>query len=419
MRLSLRYLNRLSKLFSNPIFQWVGISTTSIGIVLIIAPQSLAASFNGVSTHKKLRETGFTHESVDLIADLLYARPSSTYSLMDTHGAYNANRDYALGNSELWYIGEQRFGTNALIAGLLHNDSLAIDAGLQMWDWGFAQQLGDGSFAHTGDSFHSTSLFVQSVSYGLLTLQESDSDYYAGIVAQYLPGLQSAARWMLQEDVWDRGISNNRPYTHRNYLVGTALGLTGKLTGDSELLHHADDIIAQSLTLQLSNGVNPEKGGSDTSYQMAGALAAMRWLTHFETDSLAGEVAEMINQALRWEESMILTTGEISTEGNTRTGQNQELTRSGQTKQVNHRDVIYGFSYWASMTGNSRWHNDAYQVANYYYAHDPKVLGVLASIAAEPDIVASIPEPSHGVGGTIVLVLWFLSIRKWNKRIPL
>ncbi|MBE7385107.1 MAG: hypothetical protein F6J95_027330 [Leptolyngbya sp. SIO1E4] len=412
MQSLLECLNQFCKRYFYLLFQSTSISTTSIGIVLIITPQTLAASFNSINTIKGSRGTGFSHESVDMITDLLYARPSSTYSLMDTHGAYNANRDYALGDSELWHIGEQRFGTNALIAGLLHDDALAIDAGLQMWDWGFAQQLEDGSFAYTGDPFHSTSLFVQSVSYGLLTLQESALEQYADIVEQYLPGLQSAARWMIQEDVWNRGSSNNRPYTHRNYLVGTALGLTGKLTGDSELLNYANSIIAQGLTLQLSDGVNPEKGGYDTSYQMAGALAAMRWLTHFESDPLARDIAEMINQALRWEESMILATGEISTEGNARTGQDQELTRSGQTKQVNHRDVVYGFAYWASMTGNSRWHDNAYQIANYYYSHDPRAGAILASIDANPDIVASTPEPSHGIAFTILLALCFLTVRK-------
>ena len=257
MDLLLQYTYAKNGNFLSLLFRWMYICMP-IGIVLSITPQTLAASFAP-------DKTSFEHESIALISDVLYRKPLNTYRLMAPDGAYNKNSDYALGNSELFYIGEQRFGTDALIAGLLHNESLAIDAGLQMWDWGFAQQLGDGSFANTDDSFHSTSLFVQSVSYGLLMLQESDSEKYEDIAAQYLPGLESAARWMIQEDVWNRGIKNNRPYTHRNYLVGTALGLTGKLSEDSELLNYANDIIAYGLTLQLSDGVNPERGGADTS----------------------------------------------------------------------------------------------------------------------------------------------------------
>ena len=148
---------------------------------------------------------------------------------------------------------------------------------------------------------------------------------------------------------------------------------------------------------------------------MVGPLAAMRWLTHFEADPLAKDVAEMINQALQWEESLILTTGEISTEGNTRTGNGQELTRSGQAKQVNHREVVYGFAYWASMTDNSRWYNTAHQIASYYYFHDSGAVAALTSIAEDSDIPVETPESSYAIGLSVFLSFWLFHIYSMKK----
>lgn len=400
---NLKNTNRLWK----TIFTFLVVATANH--LILNRSQAVAFSFSQLSS-----KTGLEHESSDLIRSTVYSRPSSTYSRMAADGSNSVNRDYAQGLSSNWFIEEQRFGADAIISGLIHNNSQAIDAGFKMFDWGLSQQQNDGSFLPTQDPFHSTSMFLGSAAYGLLSLQESTlADQYNSIIDTYLPKLQLAGQWMIQEDNWTRGINNNSPYSHRDYTVAKALGLTGKLTGDQELIAYANQSISQGLSKQLINGVNPEKGGHDSSYQMAGALDAMRWLTHFSTDTLASSVAEMVNAALTWEESMILSSGEISTEGNTRTD-GTETTRSGQVKRVNQRDVIHGFSFWSSMTGDERWGNHAVDVARYYYAHDAKIMNSLAVISPidvdhPVDEPVSVPEASPltaivlmGLGGCVV-----------------
>jgi len=259
-----------------------------------------------------------------------------------------------------------------------------------MFDWGFAQQNADGSFCTTEDKFHSTSMFVESVSYSLLALKESPySDQYAAVAERYKPALQSAAKWMIQADVLERGLSNNSPYTHRDYVVASALGLTGKLTGDQDLIDYGNQQIIAGLVRQTEEGVNPEKDGHDSSYQMAGVNYAMRWLAHFANNTLAPAVTKMLSKALMWEESRILETGEVSAEGNTRTG-GQEVTRIGEEKHINHREIIHGFSYAASLTGDLRWEADARKVASYYYIEDPKVM----EIASKPIIATAGTKPT-------------------------
>lgn len=341
---------------------------------------------------------------------------------MAPDGSNKVNRDYANGISEAWYIEEQRFGADAIISGLLHNDQQAIDAGFQMFDWGFAQQQSDGSFFPTEDPFHSTSLFLGSAAYGLLTLQESTiGELYNDIIQSYLPKLRLAGRWMIQEDVWNTGISNNSSYTHRDYSLATALGLTGKLTGDQALISYANQSIRQGLSKQSSNGVNPEKNGHDSSYQMSGALHAMRWLSYFSTDALATGVAEMINDALIWEESMILDSGEVSTEGNTRTN-GTEITRSGETKGINQREIIHGFSYWASMTEDKRWKKNAVNIARHYYSHDPLVMSNLDQLdllSLETSVKKQdVPESSQVAGIMFLSLICLLAVQRKKPTMP-
>jgi hypothetical protein len=114
------------------------------------------------------------------------------------------------------------------------------------------------------------------------------------------------------------------------------------------------------------NGVNPEKGGYDSSYQMVGVVYAQRWVTYFPNDSLTPKVKVMIDRALSWQKTRILPTGKISTNGNTRTA-GQERGRSGKVKKVAYNSAIRGFAYWTSVTGDKEWEAIARQIARYYY----------------------------------------------------
>jgi hypothetical protein len=316
---------------------------------------------------KRSPKTDFDYESSNLLTNVLYHRLSRAYNSMSPNGANGANVRWESNQSERWYIEAQRYGEGLVIGGLIKNDAKAIEVGFKMFDWGFARQSADGSFKGTGDPFHSTSFFVQAVARTLLVIQQSpQSSKYAKQVARYKPLLHRAARWMISADVWNKGTKNNQPYTHRRYLVAAALGLTSKLTGDRELLNYARMSIKDGLALQRPDGVNPEKGGYDSSYQMVGVVYAQRWLTYFPNDPLAPKVVAMINQALTWEQTKILPTGEIANWGNTRTW-GQESGRAGKIKKVDYNMALRGFAYWAAVTKNPKWALIAHQIAQFYY----------------------------------------------------
>jgi hypothetical protein len=319
------------------------------------------------SRFKLALKTDFEYESSDLIAHFIYRGLSGRYESMMPNGANSVNVLWLRNQSKRWYIEEQRYGEDLIIGGLIKNDPQAIEAGFKMFDWGFTHQVDDGSFFMTGDRFHSTSFFVQAVARSLLMIQQSPySQKYAAQVAKYKPLVHRAARWMILPNVWKVGIRRNKPYTHRRYLVATALGLTGKLTGDEKLIKYARKSIRDGLSLQRPDGVNPERDGYDSSYQMVGVVYAQRWVTYFPQDSVTPEVVVMINKSLLWQQTRILPSGEISTKGNTRTD-GQEKGRSGKIKGIDRRSALRGFAYWASVTGSQKWEENARKIAKFYY----------------------------------------------------
>ncbi|MDZ4877808.1 MAG: hypothetical protein CLLPBCKN_007243 [Chroococcidiopsis cubana SAG 39.79] len=324
-----------------------------------------------IAKDKKAQKTDLNYESTPLIVNVLYRYPSSLYNPVSPDGASNANIKWEQCKADRWFIEEQRYAEERIIAGLLKNDSQAIQSGFKMFDWGFARQSSDGSFKGTGDPFHSTSFFVQAVARTLLVLQQSpQASKYAYRIARYKPLVRRAARWMILPSVWKKGIERNEPYAHRRYLVAAALGLTGKLTGDRQLIDRARQSIKDGLSLQSLDGGNPEKGGYDTSYQMVGVVYAQRWVTYFPDDLLTPKVKAMINKALAWEQARISNAGEISSRGNTRTG-GEEKSRAGRTKDVSSRIVLRGFAYWGAVTGDSKWSAIARKIANYYHSPHP------------------------------------------------
>ncbi|MEH2284804.1 MAG: hypothetical protein V7K90_26380 [Nostoc sp.] len=329
---------------------------------------ALRTEQSNLSQSQLSQKTDFEHESTDLIANVLYRRLSGLYRTMMPNGANGANVLWLHNQARHWYIEEQRYGEDLIIGGLIKNDPQAIEAGFKMFDWGFSHQVDDGSFFMTGDNFHSTSFFVQSVAHTLLVIQQSPySEKYASQVAKYKPLVHRAARWMILPNVWKKGIKSNKPYTHRRYLVAAALGLTGKLTDDEELIKYARKSIQEGLSLQRTDGVNPEKGGHDSSYQTVGIMYAQRWVTYLPSDSLTPKVAQMIDKSLSWEQTRILPSGEISSEGNTRTGGQERIRNGSRYKKVGPGSQIRTFAYWASVTGNQKWEESARQLAKFYY----------------------------------------------------
>lgn len=153
------------------------------------------------------------------------------------------------------------------------------------------------------------------------------------------------------------------PYTHRRYLNAAALGETGVLCNVPDLIRASAAYITMGESQQWSNGVNPEKGGWDSSYQALGLKYAARY--YFVVASSPALLAMGVNGE-NWETTMVLSSGAVSVVGNTRTGSCQERDHLGNCKGVSYDSVYESFYEWYMMSSDANYGALASKVFDYF-----------------------------------------------------
>lgn len=253
---------------------------------------------------------------------VLYSHSAALIRGVARDGANGVNAAWERGHGPGLFIEEQRHGEEAIIAGVRYHSPNLWRLGVREFAWGFARQGRGGNFPGTHDAFHSTSFFVEGAAHLILLLRGAAGD---GVsvprpllreVSSFLPRLHKAARWMARPGVWRAGLAGDSPYTHRRFLVASALGLTGVLTGDRQLARRAREALGLGLRVQRRSGVFPELGGHDSSYQARGIVYAEHYLAW--VPRAPRSLGSAIAHGLAWERTRILPQGKVSTVGNTR-----------------------------------------------------------------------------------------------------
>jgi hypothetical protein len=317
-----------------------------IGLTAISFLLSSEPGFGSVSDELRLETTDFMKSTVYRRIDRLAADCAPSGAVSPVNIRWDQNH---VGS---WYIEEQRSGTDAILGGIAQQDSTAIERGLKALRWGFDQQQPDGSF-HCPDAFHSTSFFVEAAAHACLLLNASlYAERYAAETDWLKPRILAAALWMLQPSVEISGLKHNAPYTHRRYLVATALGEAGVLCSNQLLIDHSKEQIRDGIGLQDPSGFNPEKGGYDSSYQAVGLVFAERYYDLVCDDQLKQPLYGMLQKGNVWLASRVLTDGTLDTNGNTRVGSGQELNRNGVPKKISYPQVYRAFYGWSLMSGD-------------------------------------------------------------------
>ena len=108
-------------------------------------------------------------------------------------GAVGVNASWEAGTSSAWYIELQRLGAQDITTGIEREDDSLIREGILIVNWGFAHEAADGSYTGTGDPFHSTAIFAESVAYATRQLQQyrpstytADTAYYGSVVTTWI-----------------------------------------------------------------------------------------------------------------------------------------------------------------------------------------------------------------------------------------
>jgi hypothetical protein len=303
-------------------------------------------------------------ETSDFMKDRAYRHPERVATHVSPSGAQGGiNIQWDQSHQGPWYIEEQRFGENAVCAGIAQQDNTAIERGLKVLHWGFEQQGPDGSF-QCRDAFHSTSFFVEASAHACLLLSASAfAEHYAEEIAWMRPRILKAALWMAQPEVESRGRTHNGPYTHRSYLVAAAFGEAGVLCGNRFLIDKSMDYIRAGISRQNPSGFNPEKGGYDCSYHAVGLVFAERYYDIVAEGELKQALYGMLERANSWLESRVRPDGTIDATGNTRTGLAQEKSRAGKTKKVSYGQTLRAFYHWYLISGDTTFKTVANTVA--------------------------------------------------------
>jgi hypothetical protein len=316
------------------------------------------------------RSTGlaaeFAYETSDFLKQYEYPSPETMFLNVTPSGAYAANKDFDEGRSKRWFIEEQRWGRDLILAGIARHQTSPIDRGLLMLAWGFRHQNKDGSFP-CPDSYHSTSFFVDAVADSILMLRASEyATAYKTKIDTMVPGLRAAALWMLRPEVTAaafQGPMSEAPYTHRRYLVAAALGETGLITGDETLLVAAAKSARAGIAMQDSSGYNPEKGGYDSSYHAVGVVFAERYYTLACPPELRPALYEAIRKAVDWAASRLNPDATMNLTGNTRVSGHPENNRNGVPKQPSYRGTFRLLYRWSMLSGDNNYEDMARRVA--------------------------------------------------------
>jgi hypothetical protein len=176
------------------------------------------------------------------------------------------------------------------------------------------------------------------------------------------PKLLAAARWMIRPDIdalnWPDDnnyprIFGERRYAHRRFLDAAALGEVAVLFNDRPLMEKSVWLARNGIAFQFPDGVNPERGGHDTSYQALGLLYACRYYQLVADEKMRLELKPTLDKGFKWLIGRIGVNGEIDGTGNTRTGPAAELGRNGKPKQLDYRTTGIIFAYWAQLSGSA------------------------------------------------------------------
>lgn len=284
-----------------------------------------------------------------ILVDCYYRSPSFRSDRIGASGAASVNRDFERGARDDWFVELQRYGADLIQGGIVLGEKDLTQRGAQVLDWAFAKQGPEGNFPGTKDAFHSTELFIEGAARACLVLTQAG--VREDLVARWTPKVRSGALWLTRPDIAGPGRITNAPYLHRHWILASALGLAGRLTGEAALSEAAKDWAENALPLQRPDGVNPEKGDFDVNYQSAGIHRALRYTT-VAPPSLRPRVIQMIRRGLAWLLARTNERGVVDPTGSSRTG--KEVLRSGVVKEMNYMEYLQVLCFAAQITGESR-----------------------------------------------------------------
>lgn len=247
------------------------------------------------------------------------------------------------------FIEHQRQGVEWISAGVARQMPDWVARGWKIIDYGFQQQTDDGGFPGT-DVPHSASLFLEAAARACLIDPQGATD-------KRLASLKKGANWLRSPLVDVKKRKHSAIFTHRRYVMAACLGQTGQLIADADMQEMAEAWIEEGLSMQRPDGVNPERGGFDSSYQMVGVLFVERYFPTCRSDALKKRLAAAMERAVAVTLMRQQKDGSIDVSDSTRVG--SELTRAGKVKGFNYPEGVQTLVFGSLLFGRQDWRQPA------------------------------------------------------------
>ncbi|MBN1899380.1 MAG: hypothetical protein JW827_11430 [Spirochaetes bacterium] len=279
-------------------------------------------------------------------------------------GAINAKGEaYQNFKAKTFKIWHQQICWDAIVTGVGKNNESDIKAGINSIEYSFGRMKPDGSFADSTEAGSIRFLLALGKSYYEVENSRFEKEYLPRLDA-LSSKIKKAAFYVLNSSKWKKELELIEDYC--NQMIGTGLmfKLMGTIIKDKKLIDYGHNLFYKGIEKQTKQGVFPEKGGYDSSYQ---AVSLM--FIQFHYYYLAGEnekrsLLKIMEKGWEWELGRIKNSGEIIVKGNTRTGLKQEKWR-GKFKDVNYPEVSMSLLYWAHIKNDQKLRELANRVFKY------------------------------------------------------
>lgn len=258
-------------------------------------------------------------------------------------------------------VGWQRGAFDAIVFGASAGDRSVITKGISGYRWAFERQDPNGLFGES--QYPEVISFLGSYARSIILLRQAGYSVEAESLSQYIPQMTRTINSPLIQSQEEKFEKRELQQTVTNQLFWAALSYKTIhiVRANSRLNAKAQVWLNEGLKRQRTDGSFPEKNGSDTHYQ-SWSLELL-CLYSFYSPNDRSMIQPYLARGFNWLSSKILPDGTMDTNGNTRTGGNQEKDQRG-----NYKEGRYGRSipylYWSHLGGSESARDTATKIAN-------------------------------------------------------
>jgi hypothetical protein len=257
--------------------------------------------------------------------------------LPDSRGYQGVQRQF----DRIHDVEAQRGGPELIAYGALTDNPQFVDAGFRVVDATFQEQHADGSIGdNKGYTETADTLYLEDLLRYLQILGESPlAGKYRDRVNSERGHIQQLVQYLSRPQQQQNLVQQNKLAPNRSFTVAVTFARANKFLGKNVWSGVSQSFYDLAMKqYRPSDGVFIESAGGDSSYQAVNLLD----LEYLYIDFDRADVLTPFDKGLAWETRKIVSNGEISVDGNTRTGSGQEKA-FGKAKGVNYNEVTEMF----------------------------------------------------------------------------